>query len=108
MKRTLVWWGKYMIYINDKLRISRYDALNLQIEELTKVTSKKTKEERYEWMNIGFYSNLKSAFQGILSRKLFDVADEEISVQNVIEKINEVYENIIDIVGGLNYEFDKE
>lgn len=64
-----------MIYINERLRISRLDEYNLQLEEYRKGINPKTKEEVWSWKRCGYYGNLKSACFGALSKIMFDYAD---------------------------------
>lgn len=87
-----------MIYINEKLRISKCDNLNLQIEEYRKGINPKTKEESWSWKWCGYYGDLKTALLGVLKYKLFDCVDEELDLQEVLGKIEEARQSIINAV----------
>ena len=90
-----------MIYINEKLRIRKLDGLNLQLEEYRNVVNKKTKEERVEWCWLGYYGDLKSALLGALNKQLFDCADEQIDLEEVVAKIESARQSIINAVEDL-------
>lgn len=82
-----------MIQINDKLRIRKIDERNLVIEELRIVESKKLGKHE-EWCWDGYFGDLKSAFLGAFHKQLFDSADEEIELKNIIYKINSIEKEI--------------
>lgn len=84
-----------MIYINDKLRISKVDDNCLQIEALKETTSKSTKEISLKWMWQGYYGDLRSAMLGVLKKQLFDTAGEEIQLKNIISRIESAEKNIL-------------
>lgn len=83
-----------MIQINDKIRIVKADRLNLQVEVLTKVKSKKTGEIQQEWKGYGYYGNLKSALIGVLKHCTNELCEEELYIKQVINKLNKVEELI--------------
>lgn len=87
-----------MIYINEKLRISKLDERNLQIEEYRKGINPKTKQESWSWKWCGYYGDLKTALLGVLSKKLFDSTDEEIKLVELVGKIEEAREQIINAI----------
>ena len=87
-----------MIYINEKLRISKFDENNLQIEEYRKGINPKTKEEVWKWKWCGYYGDLKTALLGVLKYKLFECVEEELDLQEVLSKIEEARQNIITAV----------
>ena len=87
-----------MIQINEKLRIIKSDDKNLVIEELKTITSEKN-GTRKEWCWCGYYSSLKSALIGVLHKQLFDSAEEEMSVKDLLSRIESVEKEIIDCVG---------
>ncbi len=89
-----------MIYINEKLRISKCDNLNLQIEEYRKGINPKTKEEVWSWKWCGYYGDLKTALLGVLSKKLFDSVDEELTLKELVSKIDEARQEIINAIKG--------
>ena len=84
-----------MIYINEKLRIRKTDDYNLQLEEYRKGINPKTKEETYSWKWVGYYGDLKSALSGVLKKQLFDTADEEILLKDLVAKIDVAQQNIM-------------
>ena len=75
-----------MIIINDKLRIRK-------LEEFKEVKLRKGGIEN-QWLRVGYYSNLKMALLGILDKKLFDSAEEEMALKDVIKKIDEAKKEI--------------
>lgn len=83
-----------MLQINDKVRIVRSDENNLQIEELRTVTSKKLGSHE-EWCWCGYYSTLKSALLGVLSKQLFDCIEEETNLIDVINAITKAQDEIV-------------
>lgn len=80
-----------MIQINDKIRIVRFDKLNLELQEYRKKVDPKTKTERYDWCRVGYYGDLKSAINGVLRYCLMELATEDIStLSQLIERIDEI------------------
>ena len=91
-----------MIYINDKLRISKVDERCLQIEKYKTVEKKengrKTGEILNRWEWAGFYGDIKSALIGVLRKQLFDSTDEELTLKQLIEKIDAAENEILKAV----------
>ena len=87
-----------MIQITDTLRIVKKDDLNLAIEKLETVISRKTKEPTLQWVHKGWYGDLKSALKGIVNKQLFDLADTETTLNNLIFQIDEINNNINKII----------
>jgi hypothetical protein len=83
-----------MIYINEKLRISNFDERNLQLEEYRKGVNPKTKEEVWSWKWCGYYGDLRTACLGALSKIMFDYAEEELTLKEVLTKIDSAREQI--------------
>ena len=80
-----------MIQINEKIRIVRFDKLNLELQEYRKKVDPKTKNERYDWCRVGYYGDLKSAINGALKYCLMELATEEISsLSHLIERIDNI------------------
>ena len=80
-----------MIQINDKIRIVRFDKLNLELQEYRKKVDPKTKNERYDWCRVGYYGDLKSAINGALKYCLMELATEDIStLSELIERIDNI------------------
>ena len=91
-----------MIQINGKIRITRVDKLNLQLETLEEVTNPKTNEKRQEWKWKGYYGDLRSAIGGVLKHCLMSLADEEITtLSELIERIDEIDK---ELKGAIKYE----
>lgn len=79
-----------MIQINDKIRITKCDKLNLQLEVLEPV-NKKDGTVAYEWKWNGYYGDLKSAIGGVLKHCLMELATEEITtLSQLIERIDNI------------------
>jgi hypothetical protein len=80
-----------MIKITDKIRISRLDEKNLQLEEYRKKVDPKTKNERYAWCRLGYYGDLKSAIGGVLKYCLMELATEDVStLSHLVERIDNI------------------
>lgn len=80
-----------MIQITDKIRITRLDEKNLQVEEYRKKVDPKTKSERYAWCRLGYYGDLKSAIGGVLKYCLMELATEDVStLSHLIERIGNI------------------
>jgi hypothetical protein len=79
-----------MIQITDKIRITRLDKLNLQLEVLEPV-NKKDGTVAYEWKGIGYYGDLKSAINGVLKHCLMELSTEDIkTLSELIERIDTI------------------
>lgn len=79
-----------MIQINDKIRITKCDKLNLQLEVLEPV-NKKDGTVAYEWKWNGYYGDLKSAINGVLKHCLMELATEDIkTLSELVEHIDEI------------------
>ena len=79
-----------MIQITDKIRITRLDKLNLQLEVLEPV-NKKDGTIANEWKWNGYYGDFKSAIGGALKYCLMSLADEEIDdLKQIIKRIDEI------------------
>lgn len=90
-----------MIYIADTVRISKVDENCLQIETYVPVTSKKTRQTTMQWKWVGYYGDLRGALVGVLRKQLFNTADEQLKLEEIIEKINTAEENILRAVSAL-------
>ena len=79
-----------MIQITDKIRITRLDKLNLQLETLEPV-NKKDGTVAYEWKWNGYYGDLISAIGGVLKHCLMELATEDIkTLSELIERIDNI------------------
>ena len=79
-----------MIQITDKIRITRLDKLNLQLETLEPV-NKKDGTVANEWKWNGYYGDLKSAIGGVLKHCLMELATEDIkTLSELIERIDNI------------------
>lgn len=83
-----------MIQITEKLRIVKADDKNLALEELRDVTNKKSQTTNKQWCWCGYYGDLKTALIGVLHKVLFDSAEEELQIKDVIAKIESVENDI--------------
>ena len=80
-----------MIQINEKIRIVRFDKLNLELQEYRKKVDPKTKNERYDWCRVGYYGDLKSAIGGVLKYCLMELSTEDITtLSELIERIDNI------------------
>jgi hypothetical protein len=79
-----------MIQINEKIRITKCDKINLQLETLEEV-NKKDGTVANEWKWNGYYGDLKSAIGGVLKHCLMELATEEIkTLSELIERIDNI------------------
>lgn len=93
-----------MIYLNEKLRISKADERNLQLEAYLPTVSKKTNETSMQWKWIGYYGDLKSALAGALKQQIFELADQETeSISTLIVEITKAEQNVINAAKQLQY-----
>ena len=91
-----------MIYINDKLRIRRLDTRSLQLEEYREAEDcNLTKQKEPKWRWCGYYGDLKSALLGALTKQLFDSVENELTLKDVISKIDEARAEIITAIDKL-------
>ena len=92
-----------MIYINEKLRIRKIDDRNLQLEEYRKPNEKSgtIKEDTEKWRWCGYYGDLKSALLGALTKQLFDSVENELTLKDVISRIDEARADIITAIDKL-------
>ena len=80
-----------MIQINDKVRIVRFDKLNLELQEYRKKVDPKTKNERYDWCRVGYYGDLMSAIGGALKYCIMELSNEEITtLSQLVERIDNI------------------
>ena len=84
-----------MIYITDTVRISKVDENCLQIETYVPITSKKTRQTTMQWKWVGYYGDLRGALVGVLRKQLFNTADEEIRLNDLIERIDTATASIL-------------
>ena len=84
-----------MIQINNNIRIVRRDDKNLAIEKYDLVTNSKTNESHYEWRWVGYYGDVKSALLGVLKHSLLDSAEEELTIKDIVRKIEQVEKEIL-------------
>lgn len=79
-----------MIQITDKIRITRLDKLNLQLEVLEPV-NKKDGTVAYEWKWHGYYGDLKLAIGGVLKHCLMELSTEDIkTLSELVELIDKI------------------
>lgn len=90
-----------MIYINDTLRITKVDELNLQLEHYRSYTLKDG-TVKHGWKRIGYYGDVKTALLGALNKELFDCASNEMTLKEVLTKIDKTRGEIITAVAKLN------
>ena len=83
-----------MIQITDKIRITRLDKINLQLEVLEPV-NKKDGTVAYEWKWNGYYGDLKSAIGGVLKYCTMSLVDEDINdLKKLACRIEEICEEL--------------
>lgn len=86
-----------MIYINDTLRITKLDEVNLQLEQY-RTYSLRDGTVKHSWKRVGYYGDLKTALLGALSKELFDCPTNEMTLKEVLAKIDKTREEIINAV----------
>ena len=87
-----------MIQINERTRIIKVDDNNLAIEELKTITNKQN-ESCQEWRRCGYYGSLRSALIGVLDKELFNCAEEDLTLQKLVNKIDIVIQGVIEVYG---------
>ena len=90
-----------MIYINDKLRIKKLDDRNLQLEEYREGKDTHKGKATTKWRLCGYYGDLKSALLGALTKQLFDSAENELTLKDIISRIDEARAEIITAIDKL-------
>lgn len=83
-----------MIYINSKTRIVPCDDNNLKLERV-KTVRKKNGETSQEWVFCGWYSRLDQAFSAVLRKELFETAKEQLTLNELYDKIQEAENKIL-------------
>ena len=92
-----------MIQINEKIRITRVDKLNLELQEYRKKVDPKTKTERYDWCRVGYYGDLKSAIGGVLKYCLMELTTEEIAtLSELVERIDNIDKELKGVIKNEN------
>ena len=82
-----------MIKVCDRIRITRVDKLNLQLEVLQSVKSKNGVEKK--WRKSGCYGDLRSALIGVVKKYTNLLVDDEVSdLKILLEKIENLYKII--------------
>ena len=90
-----------MIQITDKIRITRLDKVNLELQEYRKIIDPKTKTERYDWCRVGYYGDLMSAINGALKYCLMELATEDIkTLSELVERIDNIDKELKKAVEG--------
>lgn len=74
------------------------DERCLLVEVLREAIDKRKGTTTVKWMPEGYYGNLKGALVSVLSKKLFDTADEETKLTNIVRKINAAQKEIEDAI----------
>lgn len=89
-----------MLQIGKEWRIRELDDRNLIVERLETVISHKDKTTRLDWVNKGYHGSLKSAVKKVLrdATKRAVGRDERVSLEQLIERIDEAERNIIQAV----------
>lgn len=87
---------KVILQFDDKLRVVKWDKLNLAIEQLQEIKDKKNGNTHTEWVWQGFYSTMKSALCGVLHHKLFDNETTQ-TIQDLVVKINNLEQRLKDL-----------
>lgn len=87
-----------MIKISDKIRIVRVDALNLAVETYEAI-KKRNGETEYEWKWFGYYGNLRSAINGILTHLTTAIADDDlVELKAIRARLEEIKSEVLDYV----------
>lgn len=73
------------IKLSDNLRIKRYDAMNIIIEQDVIRKKKETEEEYIDQQILGYYPTVESALRGVINKGLL-----ESKVNTLEEYINDI------------------
>lgn len=89
-----------MLQIGKEWRIRELDDRNLIVECLETVINHKDKATRLDWVRKGYHGHLKSAVRQVLRQatKRAVGRDERVSLEQLIERIDEAERNIIQAV----------
>lgn len=84
-----------MIYITGTLRIRKLDEHNLLLEQYLETKSKKQNNEIFMgWKSLGYFGSLKLALLAAFKKQLFDIAEEDISIKDIVDRIEDAEKNI--------------
>ena len=83
-----------MLYINDKVRISKIDERNLMVEYHKNVKDKVTKQIKQEWVFEGYYYSLENALVGVMKKYSRDVVNVADDIHTAIKTLNDMYTEI--------------
>ena len=86
-----------MIYINDTLRITKLDEVNLQLETY-KTYTLRDGTVKHAWRRVGYFGDLKSALLSALTKELYDCASNEMTLKEVITKIDTARNEIVSAI----------
>ena len=89
-----------MLQIGKEWRIRRFHDRCLAVEHLETVVNRRDKTERLDWVRKGYHGHLKSAVRQVLRQatKRAVGRDERVSLEQLIERIDEAERNIIEAV----------
>jgi ferritin-like protein len=84
-----------MLYINEKVRMSKIDNRNIMDEYLKDVTDRKTKETKQEWVVLGYYYDLVNALKGVMKKYSRDIVNEATNIDNAVKTLQAIYDDIV-------------
>ena len=90
-----------MLFINDKVRISKIDSRNLMVEYLKDVTDKQTKKTKQEWVFGGYYYDLENAIKGVMKKYSRDVVNVATNLNNAVKTLKDIYADIKETFSGV-------
>ena len=82
-----------MVQLTEFLRAERTDDRNIELQEFTEVTDKKTKKLKMEWLTVGYYNSLSTLLIGALKRyEMILCEKDKHSLEEALEKIKSLVE----------------
>ena len=93
-----------MLYINEKVRMSKIDNRNIMVEYLKDVVDRQTKETKQEWVVLGYYYDLVNALKGVLKKYSREVVNEASDLDNAVKRLENLVANIELKYKGVGYE----
>lgn len=82
-----------MVQLTEFLRAERTDDRNIELQEFTEITDKKTKKPKMEWMTVGYYNSFSTLLIGALKRyEMILCEKDKYTLEEALEKIKSLVE----------------
>jgi ferritin-like protein len=90
-----------MLYINEKVRMTKIDNRNIMVEYLKDVVDRKTKETKQEWVVLGYYYDLVNALKGVLKKYSREVVNVATNIEEAVKTLQAIYDDIVTRFSGV-------